>query len=542
MKRFAFYCTLILLTLAFFERVSAETSGAQDASRQPAPSATITVNSTLDTLAFDGQCTLREAIENAEFNNLAGSPDCATGVGDDTILFDFGGQPTAINITRELEIQGPLTIDGSGAAVTLVGTHPTDHTFRIIAGSQDVTLRRFTITDIDQSANGSAIFIPAQPSSSLNRVMIDHIVLRDNYANGGAALSAASNIRLDITNSQFIDNQGVTEGGAIGMQNTRATIANSTFRGNRVNFELGGWGGAILHRNTGTPTIAGLTINNSTFDNNHAEGVADDGNSNARGGAIYVSGNQLDVQIKSTTFSNNTAQEGGAIYAFAVDLFTISNSTLSGNVSERTAGGLSLSANNANLDHNTFYGNRAPNAGQAVYFANVPGGIDMAANIVSKGGGLNFIANSCVTSAETGTSNIITSGGGNVVNGCADQLTNPTDQQTVSISSIGALANNGGVSAPLLPPLTHAITSDNSPAYDAQPSCTRSTDQRGAPRSSPACDAGAFEFGSVPTAVHLHSQSTHSPSHWAGGMFLLLITSLAVAPALGQSIGSRRSQ
>ena len=488
--------------------------------------AIITVNSTLDTLSFDGHCTLREAIENAELDNLAGSPDCAAGIGNDTILFDFGGQPAVINITRELEIQGPLTIDGSGEAITLVGTHPTDHTIRIIASNQDVMLRNFTITDADQSANGSAVSIPAQSSSSSNRVMMDHMVLRDNYATGGAALSAASNIRLHITNSQFIDNQGVAEGGAIVMQNTRTTIENSTFSGNRVNFELGGWGGAIIHRNTGTPTIAGLTISNSVFANNHAEGVPGDTNSNARGGAIYLSGNDLNVQIQSTTFSNNGAQEGGAIYAFAVGLFSIINSTLSGNVAERTAGGLSLYANDASVIHNTFYGNRAPNSGQALYFSNVPGGIDMVANIVSKSGGINFVANSCWASAETGTSNTITSGGGNIVNGCADQLTHATDQQTLTLSGIAALADNGGVAAPLTPPQTHALTSTGSPAYNANQSCSSATDQRGAARSNPFCDAGAFEYGSIPTAVGLQESQVASLQFLTVSLFAIMFLSL----------------
>ena len=50
----------------------------------PAHAASITVTTTVDELTTDGQCSLREAILNANNNASAGHPDCTGGSGADT--------------------------------------------------------------------------------------------------------------------------------------------------------------------------------------------------------------------------------------------------------------------------------------------------------------------------------------------------------------------------------------------------------------------------------------------------------------------------
>ena len=53
----------------------------------------LTVNSLADTVAIDGNCTLREAIQNAN-NDAATNADCAAGSGADTITFSVSGTIT----------------------------------------------------------------------------------------------------------------------------------------------------------------------------------------------------------------------------------------------------------------------------------------------------------------------------------------------------------------------------------------------------------------------------------------------------------------
>lgn len=64
-----------------------------------AAAATIEVNSTNDTSADDGECTLREAITAANDDSASGaaSGECAAGNGADTINFDISGTPSFIN-------------------------------------------------------------------------------------------------------------------------------------------------------------------------------------------------------------------------------------------------------------------------------------------------------------------------------------------------------------------------------------------------------------------------------------------------------------
>ena len=84
--------------------------------RIPAPvalAATIIVNSTADTtVAGDGQCTLREAIINANSNSDTTSGDCITGSGTDNIHFNLAGTPPfTIGVTSALpQITDPAPV------------------------------------------------------------------------------------------------------------------------------------------------------------------------------------------------------------------------------------------------------------------------------------------------------------------------------------------------------------------------------------------------------------------------------------------------
>ena len=117
-------------TLGFF-LVAAGLAGA-------APAATITVNSTADTQANDGKCTLREAIVSANTDTASGAAanECAAGAGADIVQFailaaDPGCTPggvCTITTSGMPSIAAPVTIDGytqSGAAVNTssVGTN-----------------------------------------------------------------------------------------------------------------------------------------------------------------------------------------------------------------------------------------------------------------------------------------------------------------------------------------------------------------------------------------------------------------------------------
>ncbi len=109
----------------------------------------------------------------------------------------------------------------------------------------------------------------------------------------------------------------------------RLTVQRLTFRNGRS--PAGGddtaQGGAAIYRDGGS-----LTVIDSVFDNNHAPSPGQD----IAGGAIYGFGGGETV-IVGSTFTNNSASDGGAIGSLNGDL-TIINSTLDGNAADGTGG------------------------------------------------------------------------------------------------------------------------------------------------------------------------------------------------------------
>ncbi len=73
--------------------------------------ATIIVNSTADEVQPDGQCTLREALANAN-NDSLGTGDCAAGSGDDVI--DLTNISGTIILDDQLEFLSNINLLGPG--------------------------------------------------------------------------------------------------------------------------------------------------------------------------------------------------------------------------------------------------------------------------------------------------------------------------------------------------------------------------------------------------------------------------------------------
>ena len=86
-------------------------------------------------------------------------------------------------------------------------------------------------------------------------------------------------------------------------------------------------GGAAIYRDGGS-----LTVIDASFDGNHAPSPGQD----IAGGAIYGFGGG-DIIVVGSTFTNNTASDGGAIGSLNGDL-TIINSTFAGNAATGTDG------------------------------------------------------------------------------------------------------------------------------------------------------------------------------------------------------------
>ena len=207
--------------------------------------ATIPVTTNVPNIVADGQCSLIEAIVNAN-NDAATHADCPAGNGRDTIVLPanatvtlntvhastFWGQPVGLPL-----ITSRITIEGNGAMIARDGNAPA---FGLMAVSGDLTLQSVTVSG-GSSGSGGGIY---------NTGILS---IKDSTISGNTALGSGGAVYnyggiLTIENSTISDNTANSSGG--GVSNTPffygsgvsgiLTITNSTVSGNRAD-----WGGGV---------------------------------------------------------------------------------------------------------------------------------------------------------------------------------------------------------------------------------------------------------------------------------------------------------
>jgi len=264
-------------------------------------------------------------------------------------------------------------------------------------------------------------------------------------------------------------------------------VSGSTFSQNNVSASYSG--GGIY--NQGTLSVAGSTFSSNT---------AGDGG----GGISNYSGT---LTVSNSTFSGNSANNGsgGAIYNGGP--LTVIDSTFSGN--SASFGGAIDDENTVTVSYSTFFDNTAPGTGGGAVFIDSSATATFKATLMVS----NAPGNSCDSFNDSG---ILVSDGYNLEDGTTCNFTQSTDQSnaTTAASYLGSLANNGG------PTQTVALLS-GSTAIDAIPlsACTDAffnpvpTDQRGIYRpQGSGCDIGAFELTQTPSAnVCPNGQGTPTP-------------------------------
>ena len=202
--------------------------------------ATITVTSLADTIANDGVVTLREAIEAANTNAIAG--DAPAGSGTDTITFAAGLSGQTITLTGVLTLTSALTIDGD-----------LDDD-----GVADITISGDNDGAAGNTASDTNIFALTNAAAAT----IEGLTLSGGAGtvNAGAAiLNNGGN--LTVRNSVLTGNRAAQYGGAIASFDGNLTIIDTTISNNYAYLR----GGGILFRDSGGKT---LEIVNSTISGN----------------------------------------------------------------------------------------------------------------------------------------------------------------------------------------------------------------------------------------------------------------------------------
>ncbi|MDH4184627.1 MAG: CSLREA domain-containing protein [Nitrospinota bacterium] len=124
-----------------------------------AMAATISVTTTADTVATDGVCSLREAINNANLPGDTTGGDCVTAAGGDTIILPAGTYTLTgasgddANTSGDLDILVAMTIQAAGAdarCTEMLALAPGDYQWKVLAedgrgGQAESEARNFTV-------------------------------------------------------------------------------------------------------------------------------------------------------------------------------------------------------------------------------------------------------------------------------------------------------------------------------------------------------------------------------------------------------------
>jgi hypothetical protein len=422
----------------------------------------ITVTTNDSRVRQDGQCSLIEAIVNANIDAATHS-DCVAGSGADTIVLPVNAKvklravhDKTYGATGLPTITTPITIEGNNATIFRQG----NPAFRLIAvgSSGDLTLQNVTLKG-GASLAGGGVF-------NNGTVTLENSIISGNKA---------------TSTNQYAFGGGVYNKGTLTVQNS--TISRNTVAGRSGFYGSSGGGGAF---NSGT-----LTIENSAVSGNTASGVG--------GGVLNLSSYNAptNITIINSTISRNTACGGGGVSNsayYGLSSAAISNSTISGNGATCSGGGISnfsygYSAS-MTITNSTISGNTADHNGGGILntYSSV---LTLSRSLVSgnKAAAGAGISNSGALVADN--HNLFGSNGKAAVTGFTPGLTDIVPAPGVTAAKIlDRLKANGG------PTQTHALK-PGSPALDVlvftDPDCA-GTDQRGVARpQGTGCDIGAFE-------------------------------------------------
>lgn len=302
----------------------------------PGWAAGMLVTTLSDDVATDGECSLREAMLNAEGADQSGSADCPAGsVSGNVVQFApalIGGSIDLVGgelprITRNLELRGPVEGDPEGLHLN---ANLLSRIFFIGGGAgvivSDMTLANGWTNAVGESGATLAIEGGADVTLLQLRINGSRAVGADSH---GGAISVIDST-LTIKGSELVDIQAAGDGGIVAAFNSLLDLSTTSLT---LGAALGR--GGALFVDGGEALLSEMSIGASTTVN-----------SNGSGGAIHVQNADLDL-VDSQLFSNRTqgsSARGGALFLSGGHLNLVSSS-LSANRTERElsgGGGLAL--------------------------------------------------------------------------------------------------------------------------------------------------------------------------------------------------------
>jgi hypothetical protein len=289
--------------------------------------ATIPVTTTNPAVAADGQCSLIEAIDNANAD-AATHADCPAGSGADTI--ELANSTTYTLDQVYVTSYGPnglpiihsnVTIDGRNSTIRRAPAAPA---FRILVVNSSGTLALNDLTleggDSGPTYCGGAL-LNAFGSAALTRTT----VTGSTATGGGGICNSSGPMTLDDSVIELNTASGVGGGGILSLAEVAdaSLILEATLIQNNT---AAGTGGGVYIQSEIDPWVSTMQVVESTVNGNHA---------GSAGGGMAIW--RTTAEITRSTFNDNTVEttedwggSGGGLLISDSGVF-MSNSTVSGN-------------------------------------------------------------------------------------------------------------------------------------------------------------------------------------------------------------------
>ncbi len=200
--------------------------------------------------------------------------------------------------------------------------------------------------------------------STGGKLYVKDSAFKDNAGGFGTAIHVSSGT-AEVIDTDFIGNTADYHGGAIRVNgsNAVANVEGSLFQNNIA----GGKGGAVIISGGGQATFDGVT-----FSGNEAkQAKSENGTVASAGGALMILGDAGAVSITDSAFTGNKAStgRGGAIAIDGSETNTIKNSTFTGNTAVE-GGAVGLWGGKATFTDTDFIDNTAGGWGGAIFVGN----------------------------------------------------------------------------------------------------------------------------------------------------------------------------
>jgi CSLREA domain-containing protein len=415
-----------------------------------AAAAVIKATTTDDGFAAGGGCSLREAIYSANTDTAFG--DCTAGLGADEVRLTKGsvyglsiaGRNEDGDATGDLDVTSAISI-GPKSGTATIDAFGIDRVMDVLSGSE-LSLSRTTVTGgfgqypPDALAGAGIRLNSARLTTSKVKIMGNRTIGNSSNNGGGLLISGTAMAMLDKTTIKL--NGADNVGGGISMYSGTLKLTRSTVQRNQSGY-VGG--GLYLSGSALAPPV--VSIKDSAIHGNSA---------GANGGGVYFSlydqADEETARLTNTTVSGNFSDEsGGGLYGY-VGRVSLNGSTVAFNTADADSSGTGTGGGLSGL------------------------GIPFLNSIVADNSSLN----PADTNPDCGGS--ASSLGHNVTGPDCGKASKDTHKDP----KLRALKKNGG------PTVTHALGKRSSAIGRADRKSSPKKDQRGVKRDKHP-DSGAFE-------------------------------------------------